>query len=131
SAIHHYLKLHVYEDRMQNPRKSYRDNWWLFAEPRRRLRKSFVGLNRFIATPYTAQHRTFQFWPTSYIPDAMVYCIPSDEAAVLGVLSSSVHLTWCRYASGTLETRPRYNSKRTFYPFPFPFLTSESRKSLR
>lgn len=130
SAIHHYLKLHVYEDRMQNPRKSYRDNWWIFAEPRRRLRQSFEGLSRFIATPYTAQHRTFQFWPTSYIPDAMVYCIPSDDAALLGVLSSSVHLTWCRYASGTLETRPRYNSNRTFYPFPFPILQPKLRQDL-
>lgn len=130
SAIHHHLKMHVYEERMQNPRKAYKDNWWLFAEPRRRLRQSFVGLSRFIATPYTAQHRTFQFWPTSYVPDAMVYCIPSDDAALLGILSSSVHLTWCRYASGTLETRPRYNSNRTFYPFPFPTLEAEVRHDL-
>jgi hypothetical protein len=72
-AIHHYLKKHVYEERMQNPRAAYRTYWWLFAEPRRRLRESFLGLLRFIATPYTAQHRTFQFWPTSSIPDAMVY----------------------------------------------------------
>jgi hypothetical protein len=119
-AIYHHLRNHVYEERMQNPRPAYQRNWWLFAEPRRRLRESFVGLKRFIATPYTAQHRTFQFWPTDYVPDAMVYCVPSDDAFLLGVLSSSVHLTWCRYASGTLETRPRYNSNRTFYPFPFP-----------
>lgn len=130
SAIHHHLKKHVYEERMQNPRPAYKKYWWLFAEPRRRLRKSFVGLTRFIATPYTAQHRTFQFWPTSYVPDAMVYCIPSGDAALLGVLSSSVHLTWCRCASGTLETRPRYNSNRTFYPFPFPTPEEEVRKEL-
>jgi MmeI, DNA-methyltransferase domain/MmeI, N-terminal domain/MmeI, helicase spacer domain/MmeI, target recognition domain len=129
-AIHHHLKKHVYEERMQNPRAAYRNYWWLFAEPRRRMRESFVGLTRFIATPYTAQHRTFQFWPTSFIPDAMVYCIPSEDAALLGVLSSSVHLTWCRYASGTLETRPRYNSNRTFYPFPFPTPDEGTRKEL-
>lgn len=128
--IYNWLKKHVYEERMQNPRRSYRDNWWLFAEPRRRLRESFAGLSRFIATPYTAQHRTFQFWTTDYIPDAMVYCIPSDDPFILGVLSSSVHMTWCRYCSGTLETRPRYNSKRTFYPFPFPAAEPEIRRQL-
>ena len=129
-AIYNWLRRYVYQERMQNPRKSYRDNWWIFAEPRRRLRKSFEGLERFIATPYTAQHRTFQFWPISYIPDAMVYCIPSDDPFILAVLSSSVHLTWCRYCSGTLETRPRYNSKRTFYPFPFPDPPEEIRLQL-
>jgi len=130
SAIHNYLKLNVYDERMQNPRPAYRRYWWLFAESRSRLRKSFVGLERFIATPYTAKHRTFQFWPINYVPDAMVYSIPSDDAFHLGVLSSSVHLTWCRYASGTLETRPRYNSKRTFYPFPFPVPDAELRRKI-
>jgi hypothetical protein len=60
-----------------------------------------------------------------------VYCIPSDDAFILAVLSSSVHATWCRYRSGTLETRPRYNSKRTFYPFPLPDASEVCRNELR
>jgi hypothetical protein len=39
-------------------------------------------------------------------------------------------MTWCRYSSGTLETRPRYNSKRTFYPFPFPASDPEVHNSI-
>lgn len=126
-----HLREHVFPERQKNPRKAYRDRWWLFAEPRPALRDAVAGLKRYIATPYTAQHRTFQFWPAMFIPDAMVYCIAIDDAFLLSVLSSHVHQTWCRYCGGTLETRPRYNSNRTFFPFPFPHPPDDLKARLR
>jgi hypothetical protein len=44
----------------------------------------------------------------------------SDDALLLGVLSSAVHVDWMLAAGGTLEDRPVYNKSRCFEPFPFP-----------
>ena len=50
----------------------------------------------------------------------MAYAIASDDALVLGTLSSRAHMIWAKSEGGTLEDRPRYNSNVTFVPFPFP-----------
>ena len=116
----------VKPERDQNPRDSYKEKWWIFAEPRPNLRKAVAGLARYVATPYTAVHRPFIFLDTKIIPDAMIYVIASDDALTLAILSSSIHKVWCKYAGGTLQDRPRYNSDRTFLPFPFPEIKSGS-----
>jgi hypothetical protein len=89
------------------------------------MRKAISRLKRYIGTPYTAKHRPFVFIPSEFIPDAMVYVVASEDAAVLGVLSSVVHTAWSRFSGGTLEDRPRYNSRATFFPFPFPDQSGE------
>jgi hypothetical protein len=53
-------------------------------------------------------------------PDNMLVNIAADDAFLLAVLSSKVHVTWARAVGGTLEDRPRYNKSRCFDPFPFP-----------
>jgi hypothetical protein len=118
----------VKPERDLNTRDSYRVNWWIFAEPRPKMRQSIKAIQRYIATPYTARHRIFVFLDSKIVPDAMIYVVSSDDALNLGVLSSFVHQTWCKYAGGTLQDRPRYNSNRTFFPFPFPTDVSEPLK---
>jgi hypothetical protein len=129
--IYQHLLVYVKPDRDDNPRDSYREKWWIFAEPRPKFREMVIGLDRYIGTPYTAHHRLFVFLESSVIPDAMVYSIPTDDAFALGILSANIHLKWCQYSSGTLETRPRYNSKRTFYPFPFPEANNIQKQTIR
>ncbi len=107
-------------ERDQNNRATYRDNWWIFGEPRRDLRPALAGLPRYIATVETAKHRLFQFLDASILPDNMVIAIASNDAFQLGVLSSSVHEAWALAQGGTLEDRPRYNKSRCFETFPFP-----------
>ena len=121
----------VKPERDHNARATYRDNWWLFGEPRRELRAMFAGLPRYIATVETAKHRTFQFLDASIAPDNMLVCIAHDDAYVLGVLSSRVHVVWALAAGGTLEDRPRYNKTRCFEPFPFPVATPDQQARIR
>jgi hypothetical protein len=130
-ALYERLLLHVKPERDQNPRPVYRRLWWIFAEPRPAMRRALAGLRRYIGTPYTAKHRFFTFVDGQYLPDAMIYPIASDDALILGVLSSSVHQFWCARFGGTLEDRPRYNSKRTFLPFPFPDIDTGLTPALR
>ena len=42
-----------------------------------------------------------------------------------------MHAVWCLAAGGTLEDRPRYTSKTTFLPFPFPAPTDQQRTRIR
>lgn len=52
----------------------------------------------------------------------MVYAIASDDAWLLGALSNRAHIIWAVSAGGRLGVGndPRYTSKATFLPFPFP-----------
>jgi hypothetical protein len=118
-------------ERDHNARASYRDNWWLFGESQPAMRASMTGLKRYIATPVTAKHRVFQFLESSILPDQALVCIAHDDAWVLGVLSSRVHVVWALAAGGTLEDRPRYNKTRCFEPFPFPAATPEQQARIR
>ncbi|MEN9470135.1 MAG: hypothetical protein RL630_1868 [Verrucomicrobiota bacterium] len=110
--------------RLENKRKTRRDNWWLFNESVPKLRAMLAGLPRFIGTTETAKHRIFSFVDGSVLPDHMVISIASADAFHLGVLSSSIHITWALGAGGRLGlgNDPRYNKTKCFDPFPFPAL---------
>ena len=109
----------------------YAQLWWLFGKPRQTLRVSLEGLPRYIATVETSKHRFFQFLDAAVLPDNMLVCVAHDDAYVLGVLSSSIHVTWALASGGTLEDRPRYNKSRCFETFPFPDATEELKSRIR
>ena len=119
-AAYQWLLERVKPERDQNNRATYRDNWWIFGEPRRELRPALTGLPRYIATVETAKHRAFQFLDASILPDNMLIAIAVNDAFALGLLSSRLHAEWALVTGGTLEDRPRYNKTRCFETFPFP-----------
>lgn len=105
--------------------------WWLFGKPRQELRGALCGLNRYVATVETSKHRFFTFLDDSVLPDNMLINIAVDDAHVLGVLSSRLHVSWALAAGGTLEDRPRYNKSRCFETFPFPDATDAQKEHIR
>lgn len=127
-AVYQHILALVKPHRDQNNRASYRENWWLFGEQRSELRKALRGLNRYIATIETAKHRVFQFLPMSVLPDNKLACIALDDGYHLGILSSSIHVSWSLGVGGLLEDRPVYVKSQCFDPFPFPADVSEPLK---
>jgi hypothetical protein len=121
----------VHPERRLNKRAAYRDKWWIFAEPRPAMRRALKGLERFIITSCTAKHRIFIFADKPVLPDTTIYVVPSSDAFLLGILSSHIHAVWSLTVGGTLEDRPRYTSKETFAPFPFPECSSAQRGQIR
>jgi len=121
-AVYQWLLERVKPERDQNNRATYRDNWWLFGEPRREMRPALAGLSRYIATVETAKHRVFQFLDSSILPDNMLIAIATPDALHLGILSSCVHVQWALATGGRLGVGndPRYNKTRCFETFPFP-----------
>ncbi len=127
STFQHVME-RVKPERDNNARASYRDNWWLFGEPRKVLRASLAGLPRYIATVETAKHRLFQFLDADIAPDNKLICIALDDAYTLGVLSSRVHVAWA-LASGShlgVGNDPVYVKSRCFETFPFPEIDAEN-----
>ena len=56
------------------------------------------------------------------LPDQKIRSVASDDALLLGVLSSRVHVTWALATGGWLGVGddPVYNTTKCFEPFPFP-----------
>lgn len=130
-AVYQHIREHVWPERRENNRASYRDNWWVFGEPRRNFRPALADLTRYIATVETTKHRVFQFLDQDILPDNMLVNIALDDAHFLGVLSSRIHVIWSLASGGTLEDRPRYNKTRCLETFPFPDATDIQRDIIR
>jgi hypothetical protein len=131
--VYQHLLMTVKPERDLNNRATYRDNWWLFGEPRTDLRSFTHGLNRFIATVETTKHRLFQFLDAAILPDNKIVSIGSNDAFTLGVLSSRVHVVWALRAGGWLGVGNDsvYVKSRCFDPFPFPDASEPQKRAIR
>lgn len=121
-AVYQHLFERVRPERSENNRKRVREKWWLFAEARVVMRRSLVGLRRYIVTGQVAKHRVFQFLDSSILPDDKLIAIALEDAVALGILSSEIHRIWALAAGGRLGVGndPVYSKSTCFEAFPFP-----------
>lgn len=129
--IYQHVFLHVKPERDANARATYRDNWWIFGEPRRDVRPALADLTRIITTTRTAKHRIFSFQPSRCLFESEIIMIAIEDAFHLGVLGSRPHVGFSLAAGGTLEDRPRYNNSVCFDPFPFPLCDDAHKERIR
>jgi hypothetical protein len=129
--IHQRLTDKVKPHRLQNRDEQRRRRWWLFGRSNESMRMALGQLPRYIATVETSKHKPFIFVDGRVCPDHKLYVIASDDAAMLGVLSSRIHALWAIAAGGTLEDRPTWTNTTCFWPFPFPVCTIAQRKKIR
>jgi hypothetical protein len=130
--VYSHLLVTVKPERDRNPRKTRRENWWLFGEQAPAFREYSSGLPRYIATVETAKHRVFHFLDADILPDNKLVAIGSNYAFHLGVLSSTIHVEWSLRTGGWLGVGndPVYVKSKVFDPFPFPDPTPEQRAKI-
>ena len=123
----------VKPERDENNRPSYRDKWWIFGEARSEFRPALENLKRYIATVETSRHRFFTFLDANTIPDNKLVSVATDDAYILGVLSSLPHVTWAIAAGGWLGAGndPVYVKTKCFETFPFPDCTAAQKQKIR
>ena len=128
-----WLQDKVRPEREHNPREKYRREWWLAAEPRRSFRRALDGLTRYIATSRTSRHRTFQFCAADFLAESKVLVVATDDAAVLSIVSSCIHVSFANSNGGWLGVGndSTYNHSDCFEKFPFPILTDTQTTTLR
>ena len=136
-AIYQHLLEHVKPERDAKAHTKdgagYARSWWLHGKPRQELRRSLIGLTRYIATVETAKHRTFQFLDAGIAPDNKLIAIALDDAYTLGILSSGMHVTWA-IASGSrlgVGNDPVYVKTACFEKFPFPDAAMQQHARIR
>ena len=131
-AIYQHILEHVKPERDHNNREAYRKKWWIFGEPRRDYRPALHGLKRYIATVKTARHRVFQFLDQALLADSKLIMFASDDAYVLGILSSRIHCVWATATGGHLGVGndPTYAVTASFGTFPFPDPNSSLRQRI-
>lgn len=116
--------------RASNKRDTYRQKWWIYAEPRPAMRRALAPLPRYLATSIVAKHRTFLWCDAKDLPSGRLVVVASDQDWMYGVLNSQIHVMWAQKAGSTLEDRPAYTSTTCFEPFPFPQWTSETQQAV-
>ncbi len=131
--LYQHVLNNVKPERDQNNRESYRKNWWYFGEARATWRPSIKEIKRFIVTAQTSKHRFFSFLSNTVIPDAKLVAISTDDAYILGVLSSSIHVKWAMHSGSFLGVGNDsvYNKTRCFETFPFPNPTEDQKQVIR
>jgi len=118
--VYQHVVQHVKPERDVNNRATYRENWWIFGEPRSELRPALKTITRYIVTVETAKHRVFQFLGATILPDNRLVVFASQDANILAIMSSRFQKIWADKVGGLLEDRPIYTKSTCFDPFPFP-----------
>ncbi len=131
--IYQWIRERVKPERDQNNRSTYRQNWWIYGEPRASFRPALKSLRRYIATVETAKHRPFLFVDRDVISDNRIIVIALEDAYFMGVLSSKVHVLWSLAAGGRMGigNDPIYSKTTCFDKFPFSDPTPEQQQKIR
>lgn len=118
-----HVKEKVFDFRQKNRRTTYREWWWIHAEPRPKLRTAIDGLERYIATSIVAKHRIFVWVKSSVVPDKRLAVIAREDDYFFGVLQSHIHEVWA-ISQGSwigVGNDSSYSPTTTFVTFPFPW----------
>lgn len=115
-------------------------NWWHFARKRPALYhalgrgdafikhpknwKSFPPLERILVISLVSKYGALAFVPNRYVMTHALGVFASADAALFGLLQSTLHHIWARKMSSTLETRFRYTPTSAFVTFPRPVADS-------
>jgi SAM-dependent methyltransferase len=132
-ALWEVILTRVKPQRDQVRRKKTREEYWLYGEPRSRMRAALAGLPRYIATCRTARHRLFSFLSDEFLPADKIIAIATDDPFHLGVLSSRIHTLWAERTGGWLGVGndSNYNHSECFAKFPFPEPEEDIRRDIR
>jgi hypothetical protein len=118
------VKAKVFPERLKVKRKSYRDYWWIHAEPCDEMRRLTQPLVRYLVTTTVSKYRVFAWLSSPTLPDHQLVAFGRADDYFFGVVHSRVHEVWA-LAQGTQlrekESGFRYTPTTCFETFPFPF----------
>jgi len=119
--------------RNENSRKSVRDKWWVYGEPRNTFIPALDTIEEIVVTSLTASTRIFVTVNKSNIADSTTVMFAFSDKSTLAILSSVAHSAWINSNAGSLgvyKGNIRYNKSLCFDPFPFPDPASAQTETL-
>jgi hypothetical protein len=94
--------------------------WWQFARPTLTLYSAISTKTRVLVIPETTKYCAFAFCPPDIVFSHAVKVLVLEGDSDFALLASTVHATWARRYSSSLETRLRYVTSDAFETFPVP-----------
>jgi hypothetical protein len=96
--------------------------WWHYgaAAPSLYKKISSSGLEKVLFHPFTSKYLNFGFVRSDQVFCAPHIVVTSDSFGMFALLQSTIHESWVRSYSSTLENRMRYTPSDCFETFPFP-----------
>jgi hypothetical protein len=119
----------VKPERDKNPKKTYRERWWLFAENTPSMRAAIADYDEVIAMAIVSRTIVPARVPTNQILSGMVAVFPTDSYSFQAFLSSSIHQVWASTYSSTLQSGDRYTPTDVLETLPLPIRTSDLEKA--
>ena len=116
-----------------------REKWWLYGADGKELYHAMgrgssfnrhpdgweaarkEPLNRIIAIARVSKTAAFSFLPGNYVYSAQLVVFPTDDAAILAILQSNVHLEFAWAMSSKMKSDLRYSTTDCVETFPFLF----------
>jgi hypothetical protein len=95
-------------------RKPLPQKWWIYAEKRPKLYSTISGMEKVLVIPETTKYCVFSFMETNIVFSHAIKIIASGSNGVFCLLSSTLHESWVRQYSSTLETRLKYITSDAF-----------------
>ncbi|HVT15234.1 MAG TPA: type IIL restriction-modification enzyme MmeI [Thermoanaerobaculia bacterium] len=120
-------KERVFSERQKSSSARRREKWWLYTSPADALYETIKGLSHVLVTCFTSKYVLFAAMDTNMVFSNAVIVVASDDNACLAVLQSSLHESWVREYSSTLETRQRYALSDCYETFPMPIFSASLR----
>jgi len=110
----------VKPERAKVKRRTYRENWWRFAEPQIAMRRATAGQARvLVITRVSKAVQPALVRTDGVLSDRLVVFAGADDG-LFGLLSSGMHWWWAVTYSSTLETRTNYTATDCFDTFAQP-----------
>ena len=127
-----HLILTVKAQRTTDRNLRLRQEWWSFEANRPPLRDAIADLRRYIVTVENSPKRYFTFLESEILPDQKLRIITSEDAYILGVMSSIIHIKFSFRTGGRqgVANTPVYNT-RCCVTFPFPDATEPQKAHIR
>lgn len=113
-----------HRDSLDDRKKRVRENWWKYEVQATALYESIRNFERAIAIALTSRTLIPCFTGTDMVYSHALGILAYDDAAHLGVVSSSFHWWWVVKHGSTMRMDVRYTIKDCFETFPQPPLGS-------
>lgn len=110
----------VKPERLKQSREIRARYWWRFGETTPALFAAIHGMERVLVISLVTQYLSFSFQPANMVFSKNLAVFPLLHFYHFCLLQSSVHDTWARFFSSTLEDRLNYSPSDCFETFPFP-----------
>ncbi|MBV7243157.1 Eco57I restriction-modification methylase domain-containing protein [Streptomyces sp. MW-W600-10] len=104
----------VKPERAMNANKSRREIWWRFTRPATEMREAISSLQKCIVIARVSKSVMPTIMPTGRVFSEQVIVFASDDADLLGLLSSSPHYWWTIDRASTMKGDLRYTPSDVF-----------------